>query len=354
MARTLGLTVLARIAVVGLALAVAFFPLPATFVERVYSRTLYPMWQAWITSASNAISIALLDVLIVVVGGAWIASAVADVIRGRTRGWGRAAARIVARTAVWGAALYLVFLASWGLNYQRVPLAVKLGFDDGRVSTAAVRALALRAAAQLNALHGTAHAAGWPSEPGVNPRLASSLAAVERDLGATRLAAPARPKHSWLDWYFRRAVVDGMTDPFFLETLVAGDLLPFERPFVIVHEWAHLAGYSNEGEANFVAWLACMRGSEPEQYSGWLFLYSEAAGTLPRTDRAELATHLDAGPLADLRAIASRVARNASPRVSAAGWRVYNQYLKANRVESGTASYAEVVRLILGTRFNPG
>jgi hypothetical protein len=31
---------------------------------------------------------------------------------------------------------------------------------------------------------------------------------------------------------------------------------------------------------------------------------------------------------------------------------VYNQYLKANRVESGTLSYTEVVRLILGTRYN--
>jgi hypothetical protein len=292
-------------------------------------------------------------VLIVAVIAAWSASAAADLIRGRSRGWGRAAMRVAVRTVVWGSALYLLFLASWGLNYRRVPLAVKLGFDNGRVSTPAVHALAARAAAQLNALHGTAHAAGWPPEPGVDPVLASSLAAVERDLGATRLAAPARPKHTWLDWYFRRGVVDGMTDPFFLETLVAADLLPFERPFVIAHEWAHLAGYSNEGEANFVGWLACVRGSEPEQYSGWLFLYGEAAGTLSRADRADLTTRLDPGPLADLRAVAARVARNASPRVSAAGWRVYNQYLKANRVESGMASYAEVVRLILGTRFNP-
>ena len=30
-----------------------------------------------------------------------------------------------------------------------------------------------------------------------------------------------------------------------------------------------------------------------------------------------------------------------------------NQYLKANRVEAGAASYSEVIRLILGTRFNP-
>jgi hypothetical protein len=44
--------------------------------------------------------------------------------------------------------------------------------------------------------------------------------------------------------------------------------------------------------------------------------------------------------------------RNVSPRISAAGWRVYDSYLKANRVEAGAASYAEVVRLVLGVRFD--
>src|SRR5207248_8999514 len=105
--------------------------------------------------------------------------------------------------------------------------------------------------------------------------------------------------------------------------------------------------------ADFVGWGACVRGGGPPQYSGWLFRSNEAAAPLPRRDRAELAQHLGAGPRADLRAIADRVARNANPRVAAAGWRVYNQYLKANGIESGAASYTEVVRLILGTRFSP-
>src|SRR5204862_7378556 len=189
-----------------------------------------------------------------------------------------------------------------------------------------------------NALHAAAHAAEWPDAARIDPSLAAALADSERELGAVRIAMPARPKRTLLDWYFRKAVVDGMTDPFFLETLIVSDLLPFERPFVIAHEWAHLAGYNNEGEANFVGWLACMRGNAAHQYSGWLFLYSEAAGTLPRSDRGDLAARLQPGPLADLRAASARATRNLNPRVSAAGWRVYNEYLKANRVESGMAS----------------
>src|SRR5262249_29437084 len=113
------------------------------------------------------------------------------------------------------------------------------------------------------------------------------------------------------------------------------------------------AGYNDEGEANFVSWLACMHGDAPRQYSGWLAVYSEASAMLPRSGRQRVAERLAPGPRADLRAIADRVARNRSARVGDAGWRVYNQYRKANRVEAGAASYTEVIRLILGTRFNP-
>jgi hypothetical protein len=38
--------------------------------------------------------------------------------------------------------------------------------------------------------------------------------------------------------------------------------------------------------------------------------------------------------------------------VAAAGWRVYDRYLKANNVPEGTASYADVVRLALGVRLS--
>jgi hypothetical protein len=58
---------------------------------------------------------------------------------------------------------------------------------------------------------------------------------------------------------------------------------------------------------------------------------------------------LESGPRADLAAIRQRYAREVSPRLSTAGWQVYDQYLKANRIDAGTASYAEVVQLILGT-----
>ena len=56
-----------------------------------------------------------------------------------------------------------------------------------------------------------------------------------------------------------------------------------------------------------------------------------------------------AGPRSDLLAIANRFRSQVNPTLSAAGWRIYDRYLKANRVERGTQSYGDVVKLVLGT-----
>ena len=80
-----------------------------------------------------------------------------------------------------------------------------------------------------------------------------------------------------------------MTDPYFLETLVQTALLPVERPMVIAHEWAHLAGYADEGEASFIGWLACVRASPPARYSAWLFLYGQTLSGLPLSEGSPIA-----------------------------------------------------------------
>lgn len=343
----------ARAAVVAAAALAALAPVPPALVERVYSRGLYPAWQQVATPLGNRVPFALFDVLIVVAAGFWLARTVVDVARARRAGWAQTIGRIAMRTIVGAAALYVLFLLAWGLNYRRVPLTEKLRFDAGRVTPDAARDLAFEAVAQLNALHGRAHAQGWPSGDSIDAALAAAFDRTGRDLGARLTTVPGRPKSTALDVYFRRAAVEGMTDPYLLETLVASDLLAFERPFIVAHEWSHLAGYANEADASFVGWLTCLRAGDQGRYSGWLFLYGELSRAVRTQDYAPLVSRLDEGPRADLRAIAERMRRNVSPRLSVVGWQVYDRFLKANRVESGAASYAEVLRLALGVEFGP-
>ena len=340
-----------RAALVLVATAAAFVPTPATTIERFYSGGVYLTLQPRLTSASNRVPVALFDALIVIGVGAWFVSVTIHLVRARRASWARRFAGFALRTAVWAAVAYLSFLAIWGLNYRRVPLTAKLAFDADAVSADAARHLALTAIAEVNALHDRAHIGEWLSDRALDAPLAQAFAEVQRTLGASRPAVPGRPKRSLLDPYFRRAAVQGMTDPYFLETLIESDLLPDERPFAIAHEWSHLAGFADEGEANFVGWLTCLRAGEAERYSGWLFMFAEILGALPDRERPNLSAHLAAGPREALRAIAERIRRDTSPRLSAAGLRVYDRYLKANRVEAGAASYAEVVRLALGVHY---
>src|SRR4029078_9956838 len=122
-------------------------------------------------------------------------------------------------------------------------------------------------AATLNRLSVTAHASALSLDA-----LSASFDRAVARLGRPRAIVPGRPKTSILGGYFHQISVSGMTDPFFLETLLAPDLFDVERPFVIAHAWAHLAGYADESEANYVAWLTCRHGDALAQYSAALIL----------------------------------------------------------------------------------
>ena len=136
-----------------------------------------------------------------------------------------------------------------------------------------------------------------------------------------------------------------MTNPFLLETLIAPDLFDVERPFVVAHEWAHLAGYADESEANFIASVACRHADAAARYSAALAIIGYAK---PSED---LRRALELGPRMDIFAINQRYART-SRALRFAAKEGYDKYLKANRVERGIDSYDAVVQLILGTAFD--
>ena len=108
MAKSLGIWT--RLATVACAAAAALIPLPAAWVERGYSTFLYPRIQRPLTAVSNMLPFVLLDALIVVAILGSIGAIGLDVRR-RPRHLGRVVGRLIARTAVSAAALYLVFLA---------------------------------------------------------------------------------------------------------------------------------------------------------------------------------------------------------------------------------------------------
>ncbi len=340
-----------KLLIIGAAGVAAFGPIPAALVEVRYSEGVYPAIQQALTPLSNRVPFALFDLLLLA-GAACLALLWA----GRSRRWQpgkrlRASLLLAMDALVISAVLYLVFLALWGLNYRRVPLRERIAFDAGRIGPEDAARLAERAAAELNRLAPLAHARPWPALRDVPGGIDIAFATAQRALGQRTMAVPGRPKPTLLTLYFRYAGIDGMTNPYALETIVNGDVLPIERPFVLAHEWAHLAGLAHEAEAGFVAWITCLHADEQAKYSAWLVIFPLAAASLDEGRVRSLTASLSGTVRDDLRAIANR-SRRASPAIRDAAFRIYDRFLKANRVQEGVRSYGGMLELVLGAQLD--
>jgi hypothetical protein len=343
-----------EVALVLIATAAAIAPLPPRLVEAAFSTRLYPSIQHVVTPVTNLLPIAVFDLLLV----AAVAVVVVQIVRGIRRA--RRERRVTPIFAtLWhlvagAAVVYLVFLLVWGLNYRRLSMQDRLVLASPAPDKTAVMNLGRESVRRLNALYEAAHKSGWPGAEWQDERLRAAFERVQSLLSDGPGAEPGRLKWTMLGPYFRWTSVDGMVDPFALEVLANPDLLPWERVFVAAHEWAHLAGYADESEANFVGWLTCLRADEAAQYGGWLYLYWQINGEVAPQDRMELANSLGEGPRRDVAAIVERLRRGQLPLLRNASLVVYDKYLRANRVEEGIRSYGEVVTLILRARFEDG
>lgn len=336
-------SVVVSLALIGAALIAAFVPMRSDRVERLFSDGIYPVIQPRLTFLSNQVPIALFDVLIVIATIIIVAWLVLACLRFKTHGW-----RFIVRTATMAAGLYLVFLTVWGLNYRREPLRRTLPFRQERVTQEALVHLAQRTVGELNAIYPKLPPA-WPGWRDLPLQLRPAFDRARATAGPYWRVEPGYPKRSILNVYFKRTAIDGMVDPFFLEVLVNQDVLPLERPFIVSHEWGHLAGRADESEASFLGWLTCMNGPLWARYSAWISLYGTIVAGLPAADRTAINAQLTAGPRRDLDALRERIARQSTPVARRASQAAYDRFLKANRLREGVASYGLVVTLLLGT-----
>ncbi|MBI4616098.1 MAG: DUF3810 family protein [Planctomycetes bacterium] len=325
--------------------AVALFALrllPPSWIERVYSRGAYPslvraadiLWGWTNASIFEAGSAALLVFL-----SGWAVLGLARVRRrqGRLR---RVLVRGLAHLAAVSGAILFLFAANWGLGYRREPLPARHPELARDATPEEIRAAALAEAAGANLLH----------LPPANGPLAEFDSAARRGLASVladyegfdfRDGPPAK-EFLILGKVMDLLGVAGFCSPWTLEAHANPSLPPCRVPFVLAHELAHQAGYPDESEANFLAWLACLASGDPySAYSGHLslVLYFESQGAY---EEGELGRILEAGPLAD-RELARRWAAERTNTGSDLWRSGYDAYLKAGGKAEGVRSYSRVV-----------
>ena len=343
-----GWLVLSIIAVLCLAV-----PLPEATVETLYSRDMYPWLQTGFTSVSNLVPFAVLDVLVAIGIVLLVVRLFRTVFVVRERGIFNAVWDLLRRGLRAVAILTILFLWAWGFNYRRPNLEYTLAGTGTAPKSELV---------SLEEAFTASNTLAARLRPASSQQMDQSLDALARELhtpfntalaavGRPPLSVAGRPKHSvLLTPFFTKAGVDGMLNPLALESILNRELLPFEQPFTLAHEWAHLAGQADEAEASAVGWLACMNGNPRMAYSASLYLMSETQAAMASSVRRTMLAKIHPDVRTDLAEIAERLKKE-DPRVQRAAFRVYDEYLKANRVEDGKASYGRALRLILTKRF---
>ena len=335
----------AGLGLIAAAAAALAMPWPPGGVEWAFSDGVYPAWQRSATTATNMLPFAVFDAVVAGAVLALVTLAVRAWRRGDGGRWSRAGAALVTVAAV-TAATYLWFLLAWGFNYQRVPIAVRVGLDRTRATPERLAVFADETVDELNRLHPLAHARPWPTGTALVDALRPGFQAALPRLGVRPAIVPGRPKWSLLQPYFRWAGIDGVTNPFVPEIVVIHDLLPIEWPFTVAHEWGHLAGLAHEAEASYAAWLSCIAGPEQSRYSARLWAFGHVFAVSSRARQLELSGRLLPGPRSDLRAISRRTAQSVQV-VRQVSWATYDRYLKSNRVSEGLSSYDAAIVLVL-------
>ena len=312
----------------------------AAWIERAYSNGAYPQWERLAFAITAPFPWSLGD-LAALVGIGAIVWEIVIFVRKRRRKAGDVAALLLNCAAIVG--IYAVwFELSWGWNYARAPIEARVAYDKVRVTPAAAAALRAQAMAQMNALAAAAHArADLPLDM---TALKSAWLPVVQRAGNDWDPSVGAAKPTLFDPFMLATGTSGFINPLTLNVAMASDLLWFERPFDLAHEWSHDAAYAREDEANYLAILTCLRSPDPAlQYAGWfeLFLY------LPQKRHY---AHREFVPLVwqDFAALRKRDARHVNVMLAHWTWRTYNVYLKSNRIASGIANYDEVTRLMLG------
>ena len=144
--------------------------------------------------------------------------------------------------------------------------------------------------------------------------------------------------------------ITGIYSPFTGEANVNIAVPDIYIPFTTLHEMAHQRAYSSEDECNFLAYIACIKNKDYDfQYSGYILALKYTASALAKVNYDEfkyISSKLSQSVKNDLRN-SSDFWRQYEGKINEVSDNMNNNYLKANGVKEGTASYGKVVNLFL-------
>ncbi len=323
--------------VFGLIRILTHYPL---IVEQYYSQGIYPVLASIISFISKWVPFSLDDLfyfLLILTGVTIIILLILRKISWKKSGF------IVLNVLAAG---YLLFYLLWGFNYFRAGINARLDIEPRTSGSEEFMKV-------FSSLAEAANNSYTAFEDFDKTKVVRLVEDSYRQLAPVlKLDYPAgtrRAKNITLSGFFAQAGISGYFGPFFNEVHINSKLLPVEYPFVLAHEKAHQFGVTSEAEANFYAWLVCLKSSSKQlQYSASLmalrYFINHGYG---QQGFNEVISSLDERVIKDIRRIREHWMNLRNNKVEAVAARVNDAYLKTNQVEKGIQDYTGVVKHIM-------
>ena len=274
----------------------------------------------------------------------------------------------VAEYLLW---VYAWFYIAWGLNYSQPNIYCRTGMKPVEVSEAKFREFAYRYADSINYLseerrvkseetafddHRESQFNGMVDD-GLKNRVRDTVLKGYNEIGAKEgINAPFNQHpHAKTMLFTPLSSMSGVTGsmgPFFCEFTLNGDIRPHDYPAIYAHEFAHLLGISNEGEANFYSYIVCTASSDKAvKFSGYYHIFFHVLRNvfdiLGEKEGEKFLKYIRPEIIQLAKSDRNYWLSKRCKVLDAAQDFIFDLYLRGNHVAEGRKSYSGVVGLIL-------
>lgn len=249
---------------------------------------------------------------------------------------------------------YLVFFfyILWGFNYSAVNVNEKIGLN-----TQKIKVIELVEHLDETIAKAAVYRSFLESSIIVDNQLPDDLEATIRPLVESTLIdfgypviGKVRCREISSSGWMRSMGISGIYFPFTLESYIDGSQTAISKTFTMAHEMAHGYGITNEGEANFIAYVTLTHSEDYLlQYIGYYELMTYELVRLRNYDYDLYQSFEESLPhwiKEDLK----NQRENSQKHKSKFPWlsnRMNDLYLKSQGVEQGIASYNSVIDLVI-------
>ena len=274
----------------------------------------------------------------------------------------------VAEYLLW---VYAWFYIAWGLNYSQPNIYCRTGMKPVEVSEAKFREFAYRYADSINSLSEERKVKSEETafddqresqfngmvDDGLKNRVRDAVLKGYNEIGAKEgINAPFNQHpHAKTMLFTPLSSMSGVTGsmgPFFCEFTLNGDIRPHDYPAIYAHEYAHLLGIANEGEANFYSYIVCTASSDKAvKFSGYYHIFFHVLRNvfdiLGEKEGEKFLKYIRPEIIQLAKSDRNYWLSKRCKALDAAQDFIFDLYLRGNHVAEGRKSYSGVVGLIL-------